>query len=885
MKTNTKEPKAPESKPGPKPAAKGDLKSLPMPEVEKKLDSSPDGLSQAEAKRRLAQYGPNEIAEQKTNLFLKFLSYFWGPIPWMIEAAVILSGVVGHWMDFFIVLLLLVSNAVVGFWEEHQAGNAIDALKARLAIKAKVKRDGKWINPKAAELVPGDVIRLRLGDIVPADARLLEGDPVEVDQSALTGESLPVTCKPGGAVFSGSIIRVGEIDAMVYGTGTNTYFGKTAELVSEAHTVSHFQRAVMKIGDYLIVLALVLVSVIILVGLFRGEPMLFATPPQDPVLLFALILTVAAIPVAMPTVLSVTMAVGARLLAKKEAIVTRLAAIEELAGVDVLCADKTGTLTQNQLTLGDAFTVQGIPADQVILDGALASRAEDKDPIDLAVIAGLKNDQALKDYQVVHFLPFDPVHKRTEATVKTADGKQFKVTKGAPQVILAMSTNLSEVKPAAEKAVKEFARRGFRSLGVARSDQEGKWQFVGVLSLFDPPREDAKSTVASAAQMGVKIKMVTGDQIAIAQEMSRTLGLGTNVLDAISLHDVNGHETAQAAESIDRADGFAQVFPADKYHIVEVLQQRGHIVGMTGDGVNDAPALKKADCGIAVSGATDAARAAASIVLLAPGLSVIIDAIKESRKIFQRMNSYAIYRIAETLRVLFLMTLAILIFRFYPVTAVMIVMIAVLNDGAILSIAYDNVHYKDKPEAWNMRLVLAISTVLGVIGVVAAFGLFYLGEMVFKLDRQLIQTLMYLKLSVAGHLTIFLTRTRGPFWSIAPAPILWIAVLGTQIIATLIAVFGCGLMEPLGWKWAGFVWVYALAWALVNDRIKLIAYRVFDPQKAPLLAKKTKQPVDLTPQIAARAYDLYQQRVHGESQADQDWLEAERETRGKPLLK
>ncbi len=443
-------------------------------------------------------------------------------------------------------------------------------------------------------------------------------------------------------------------------------------------------------------------------------------------------------------------------------------------------------------------------------------------------------------------------------------------------MILALSANLDEIKPAAEKAVKEFAGRGFRSLGVARANQEGKWQFVGVLSLSDPPREDAKATVVSARQMGVKIKMVTGDQIAIAQEMSRTLGLGTDILDASSLHDANGHETAQAAESIEKADGFAQVFPADKYHIVEDLQRRGHIVGMTGDGVNDAPALKKADCGIAVSGATDAARAAASIVLVAPGLSVIIDAIKESRKIFQRMNSYAIYRIAETLRVLFLMTLAILIFRFYPVTAVMIVMIAILNDGAILSIAYDNVHYKNKPEAWNMRLVLAISTVLGVIGVVAAFGLFYLGEMVFKLDRPLIQTLMYLKLSVAGHLTIFLTRTRGPFWSIAPAKILWIAVLGTQIVATLIAVYGLGLMEPLGWKWAGFVWVYALAWALVNDRVKLLAYRIFDPAKPPLLAKK---PRDLTPQIAARAYELYQQRARGQSQADQDWLEAERETR------
>jgi len=856
-------------KPDAKSTSKDDLKSIPMPELQKNLGSTTDGLTQVEAQKRLTQYGPNEIAEKKTNEFLKFLSYFWGPIPWMIEAAVILSGVVRHWLDFFIILLLLCSNAVVGFWEEHQAGNAIAALKAKLAINARAKRDGKWTTPKASELVPGDVIRLRLGDIVPADARLLAGDPIEVDQSALTGESLPVTAKPGGAVFSGSIVRQGEIDAMVYATGTNTYFGKTAQLVQEAHTVSHFQRAVMKIGDYLIVLAVALVALILVVALFRGDKVLTT-------LEFCLVLLVAAIPVAMPTVLSVTMAVGARLLAKKEAIVTRLSAIEELAGVDMLCSDKTGTLTQNKLTLGDPFRVNNIPADQVILWAALASRAEDKDTIDLAVIGGVKNDDALKSYQILHFAPFDPVHKRTEATVKGSDGRQFFVAKGAPQVILEMSTNKGEVKAAVEKAVNEFAGRGFRSLGVARADDEGKWQFADVLPLFYPPREQAKATIASAQQMGVHVKMVTGDQIAIAQETSRQLGLGTNILDASGLGDTKLQASTQTAEAIENADGFAQVFPEHKYFIVDVLQKRGHIVGMTGDGVNDAPALKKADCGIAVSGATDAARAAASIVLLTSGLSVIIDAVKESRRIFQRMNSYAMYRIAETLRVLLFMTLAILVFNFYPLTAVMIVMLALLNDGAILSIAYDNVQYKDKPEAWNMRLVLGISTVLGVVGVIAAFGLFYLGDRVFHLDRGHIQTLMYLKLSVAGHLTIFLTRTRGPFWSIRPARILWMAVLGTQTVATLIAVYGL-FMTPLGWKWAGFVWGYAIVWALLNDRVKLLAYRILDPTKAPLLAKKP--PVDLTRQIAARAYELYRERVRGESSQDQDWLEAERETK------
>jgi H+-transporting ATPase len=821
MKTSANKPK---TKPGAKPKAKSDLQSMPMAELQAKLESSPDGLTQAEAAKRLAQYGPNEIEEKKDNPFLKFLTYLWGPIPWMIEAAVVLSALAQHWPDFGIILVLLLANAVVGFWEEHQAGNAIAALKAKLAVEARVRRDGKWVTPPVRELVPGDVIRLRLGDIVPADARLLDGDSIEVDQSALTGESLPATRKPGEAVFSGSIVRQGEISALVYATGANTYFGKTAELVQEAHTVSHFQRAVLKIGDYLIILAVALVAVIITVSVIRGDPILTT-------LQFALVLTVAAIPVAMPTVLSVTMAVGARLLAKREAIVTRLAAIEELAGVDVLCADKTGTLTQNKLTLGDPFGVSGVDASDVILCAALASREEDKDTIDMAVLDGLKDTKALKGYKVTHFQPFDPVHKRTEATVKGPDGKTFQVAKGAPQVILEMSANAGKVKAAVDNAVNEFAARGFRSLGVARADGKGKWQFLGVLPLFDPPRDEARATIATARQMGVTIKMVTGDALAIAVETAKKLGMGTNILDASGFGDTKHQASAKLVRSIESADGFAQVFPEHKFHIVETLQKHGHIVGMTGDGVNDAPALKKADCGIAVSGATDAARAAASIVLLTSGLSVIIEAIKESRKIFQRMNSYAIYRIAETLRVLLFMTLAILVFNFYPVTAVMIVMLALLNDGAILSIAYDNVHYKDQPEAWNMRMVLGISTVLGIIGVVSAFGLFYLAERVFHIDRDHIQTLMYLKLSVAGHLTIFLTRTRGRFWTIRPARVLLMAVFGTQAVATLIAVFGI-FMTPLGWGWALFVWGYALAWFLVNDQVKVLAYRILDPARA-----------------------------------------------------
>ena len=808
---------------------KADEADLSLDKLEAQLGTSPQGLSQAEVQRRLDEYGYNELAEEAVNPLLKFLSYFWGPIPWMIEAAAILSAVVRHWADLGIILALLIVNAVVGFWEEYQAGNTIDALKAKLAPNARVKRDGQWSAIPARELVPGDVIRVRIGDIIPADARLLEGDPVQVDQSALTGESLPVAHGSGDVVYSGSILKQGEADALVYATGEKTYFGRTAHLVEKAHSTSHFQRAVLKIGDYLIVLAVALVVLILGVALFRGDNMLTT-------LEFALILTVAAIPVAMPTVLSVTMAVGAKLLAKKQAIVSRLASIEEMAGMDMLCSDKTGTLTQNKLTLGEPYAVDGVDTTQVILCAALASRAEDQDPIDLAVLSGLKDRAQVADYTVTHFQPFDPVSKRTEASIRLPDGEVFKVSKGAPQVLLALAAKTADVRSQVEKAVDGFAARGFRSLGVARSEPDGQWQFLGVLPLYDPPREDSKATLETAKQMGIRVKMVTGDQVAIAKEIARQLDLGTDILDAAVFSEVQHHEGGQHDEAIEDSDGFAQVFPEHKYHIVEVLQKRGHIVGMTGDGVNDAPALKEADAGIAVSGATDAARSAADIVLLTPGLSVIIDAVKESRKIFQRMTSYSIYRIAETVRVLLFMTLAILVFNFYPVTAVMIVLLALLNDGAILSIAYDHVHYSGEPEAWDMRRVLGVATVLGILGVIASFGMFYIGERMLHLDRATIQSLMYLKLSVAGHLTIFLTRTRGHFWSIRPAPILVGAVLGTQAVATLIATFGL-FMAPIGWKLALFVWGYALAWFLVNDWVKLAAERIFDREQPGLLSK------------------------------------------------
>ena len=798
---------------------KEDIVEKDEPDSTQLSDSVSKGLTQTEAEQRLLKYGYNELGEEKANPVLKFFSYLWGPIPWMIEIAAVLSAFAHHWEDLGIILALLVVNAIVGFWEEFQAGNAIAALKKQLALNAKVYRDKNWKSIPARELVPGDLVRLRLGDIVPADAKLLNGEPLEIDQSALTGESLPVTRKPSELVYSGSVVKQGEADALVQATGARTYFGKTAQLVKQAHTTSHFQQAILKIGNYLIVLALVLVVFILGVAIFRGDPLLTTIE-------FALVLTIAAIPVAMPTVLSVTMAVGARLLAKEQAIVSHLASIEELAGIDVLCSDKTGTLTQNQLTLGDPFCIDGVIPNQLLLSAALASRVEDQDAIDMAVLDAVDQNN-VATYSILHFMPFDPVHKRTEALVSKS-GETFKVTKGAPQVILDLAANAEAVRAQVGKVIDEFAARGFRSLGVAQTDRQGNWQFLGVIPLYDPPRGDSKSTIETAQQMGIKVKMVTGDQMAIGREIASQLGLGTNIVNADLFNTNKQQKHGQLDSAIEWADGFAQVFPEHKFDIVSLLQNHGHIVGMTGDGVNDAPALKKADAGIAVSGATDAARAAADIALLTPGLSVIIDAIKESRKIFRRMNSYAIYRIAETMRVLLFMTLSILVFNFYPVTAVMIVLLALLNDGAILSIAFDRATYADKPERWNMPYVLGLASVLGVIGVVASFGLFYLGDRVFHMDRSLLQTLIYLKLSVAGHLTIFLTRGKRHFWNRPlPAPILLGAVLVTQMVATLIAVYGV-FMTPIGWSLALLVWGYALAWFLVNDQVTVLASKVLD---------------------------------------------------------
>jgi H+-transporting ATPase len=780
------------------------------------------GLSEAEATRRLAQYGENALSEHHVSVLERLAHFFWGPIPWMIEIAALLSGLLQHWADLAIILAMLFINAGVGFWQEFKADNAISLLKQRLALKARVRRDGQWKDIEAKLLVPGDVVLVKLGNILPADLKLIGGSYLSVDQAALTGESLPVDKKIGDDAYSGSIAKQGEMTGLVTATGMHTYFGKTAHLVEQAKTVSHFQRAVLRIGNFLILVTVGLVLVIGTAALFRRDPLLET-------LQFALILTVASIPVALPAVLSVTMAIGAERLPSFKAIVSRLVAIEEMAGMDVLCSDKTGTLTKNELTLGDVEPAPNVRPVELMEAAALASRRDAPDAIDAAILARAPPAESLNAYKVKAFRPFDPVAKRAEADVEK-EGRTFKVAKGAPQVIIDLCNLSADERKAVGASIDRDGGKGFRTLGVARADESGRWRFLGLLPLFDPPRDDCAETIATIRSMGVNIKMVTGDHEAIARQIAGELKLGQNIVVADSVFGQS--DADEQLSRIVAADGFARVFPEHKFKIVKALQGAGHIVGMTGDGVNDAPALKQADVGIAVSGATDAARAAADLVLTAPGLAVIATAIEEARRIFERMNSYAMYRIAETMRLLLFMTASILIFNFYPVTAVMVVLLALLNDLPIMMIAYDNAPIAAKPVRWDMARVLTIASALGGYGVIESFGLFWIVRDYLLLPSPIVQALIFLKLLVSGHMTIYLTRNKGPVWERPwPSWKLVVPAETTQLLGTLVVVYGL-FMAPTGWPLVLMVWAYTIVSFFVASAIKIEVYRLLDHRVA-----------------------------------------------------
>ncbi|MBF8263295.1 MAG: putative cation-transporting ATPase [Parachlamydiales bacterium] len=792
------------------------------------------GLTTEDAAARLLQYGENVLQEKKEYWWKKLLAFFWGPIPWMIEAAALLSAILERWPDFIVIILMLLINAILGFVQEHKAGNAIAALKEQLALHCFALRNGKWQTIEAGKLVPGDIVSVKLGNVIPADVLLIEGEYLSVDQSILTGESLPVTKKVGNVIFSGTIIKMGEMVGVVTKTGDKTFFGKTAMLVGTTQNKSHFEEAFLRMGNILIAATLLICAIILVVSFYRLEIRHITTESIGGIIIFFLVLVVAGIPIASPAVFSVAMAIGAHKLARMKAIVSRLSAIEELASMDILCSDKTGTLTKNKLTVGGIMLFEGKDDNEVLLMAGLASKAESNDAIDEALFHKIRKEE-LEPFKIEKYTPFDPVRKRAESSVRASDGSMFDVMKGAPQVVLRLCYSDDNLKKQVMEGVEVYAKKGYRTLGVARTDAQKKWQYLGLIALLDPPRADTKQTLEQIQGMGVEIKTVTGDHESIARELSHTLGLGTEIISVDKLYNENLSDVLRE-ELIVKANGFAEVYPEHKFEIVKTLQRKNHIIGMTGDGVNDAPALKQADVGIAVSNATDAARQAADLVLTESGLGVICHAIAESRRTFGRMKSYMLYRMAETFRLLLFLLLAMLVFQEHPLTAIMVILIALLNDIPIMMIAYDHMRVHSHPINWNIKELLTISIGFSVIGVISTFGLFWIGKMYWfahiadpHQQFSYLQTLAFMGILCGGNLTIYLTRNIGPLWQ-KPHPE-WKFFLSTIVslaIGTLVSVYGLnsGDFAGLGWKYVGLAWAYILVWFVLTMFVKSLLYQM-----------------------------------------------------------
>ncbi|KAL2265647.1 hypothetical protein VTJ83DRAFT_6747 [Remersonia thermophila] len=759
------------------------------------------GLTSEEVLQRRKKYGLNQMKEEKENLLLKFLGFFVGPIQFVMEAAAVLAAGLKDWVDFGVICGLLLLNAVVGFVQEYQAGSIVDELKKTLALKAVVLRDGALKEIEAPEVVPGDILQVEEGTIIPADGRIVtEGAFLQVDQSAITGESLAVDKHNGDQCFASSAVKRGEAFLVITATGDNTFVGRAAALVNAASSgQGHFTEVLNNIGTILLVLVILTLLFVWVAGFYRNNGIVL-------LLEFTLGITIVGVPVGLPAVVTTTMAVGAAYLAKKKAIVQKLSAIESLAGVEILCSDKTGTLTKNKLSLSEPYTVQGVDPEDLMLTACLAASRKKKgmDAIDKAFLKSLKYypraKSVLSKYKVIEFHPFDPVSKKVVAVVESPQGERIICVKGAPLFVLKTVEEdhpiPEEVDQAYKNKVAEFATRGFRSLGVARKRGEGQWEILGIMPCSDPPRYDTARTINEAKSLGLSIKMLTGDAVGIARETSRQLGLGTNVYNAERLGLGGGGDMpgSEVYDFVEAADGFAEVFPQHKYNVVEILQQRGYLVAMTGDGVNDAPSLKKADTGIAVEGASDAARSAADIVFLAPGLGAIIDALKTSRQIFHRMYAYVVYRIALSIHLEIYLGLWIVILN-RSLNINLIVFIAIFADVATLAIAYDNAPYSKTPVKWNLPKLWGMSVLLGIVlavgtwitvttmyahgpdgGIVQNFG---------NLDE-----VVFLQISLTENWLIFITRANGPFWSSLPSWQLGGAVFTVDVVATLFCIFG-----------------------------------------------------------------------------------------------
>jgi H+-transporting ATPase len=729
------------------------------------------GLSSQEAAQRLEQYGRNAVEEAKTNPALILLKKFWDPVPWMLEVIILLELYQGKIVEASVIGLLLVFNALLSFSQENRAQTALTLLRKRLTVQARVLRDGVWRLIPAQELVPGDIIHLRMGDLIPADVRLEDGQLL-MDQSALTGESAPVEAEVGKSAYTGAVIKRGEATGEVIATGARTYFGKTAELVGQAKTASHLEEIIFSIVKYLVIADVGLVCVVILYALFEQLPL-------NQVLPFALIILVASVPVALPATFTLATALGASKLADQGVLVTHLSAIEEAAAMNVLASDKTGTITENRLSLGDVLAYPPNSDEDVIRWGALASSDATQDPLDVAILTAARERKLENSAKLFHLTPFDPALKRSQALVRLADGSQMQVVKGAPLTV----AGLSGKDGAIEKDVAGLAERGNRVLAVAAGPRDGPLQLVGLLGLQDRLRSDSTTLIKSLTDLGVRVVMVTGDDPLTAQAVATQVGISGSPCSAESLHGKIDPEVL-------KCNLFAGVFPEDKFHLVQAFQKFGNIVGMTGDGVNDAPALKQAEVGIAVASATDVAKASASLVLTTPGLSNILAAVRSSRRIYQRMLTYTLNKIIKTFQIALFLSLSFIVARQFVVTPLLIILLLFANDFVTMSISTDNVSYSHQPDRWHIRSLMLVALALALPVLLLSFGFLYVADSLLHLPLGQMQTLMFVMLVFTGQANVYLVRERHHFWNSLPSRWMLIGTLADIIVVSLLAVLG-----------------------------------------------------------------------------------------------
>ena len=780
------------------------------------------GLSAEEVARRLRTYGPNEVPEERRNPVVLFLRKFWGLTPWMLELTAVLTWLLKNAVDTYIVLSLLVLNSVLGFYQEQRANQAIAFLRQQLRVNARVKRGGAWSQVPARDLVPGDLVRIRTGDFVPADLEIREGQ-VEVDQSALTGESLAAEKATGDTVPSGSTITKGEATGTVTATGTRTYFGRTTELVQIARPRLHMETVISKVVQWLLIMVGTLVGLALIYTAVQGSDLLGILP-------LAVVLLVSAIPVALPTMFTISMALGSLELAKKGVLITRLSAGEDAATMDTLCADKTGTITVNRLEVVEVVPLNGYSEQDVLRFGALASEEANRDPIDLAVLAAANARGLDSDGWIPRdFVPFDPSTRRTAAMIEKGDAKRF-VLKGAIRAVVQPNAS-KEDRARIVKEVERLSARGYRSLAVAVGPSLDQTVPVGILAFADPPRGDSKQYLKELHQLGISVKMLTGDALPIAQEMAAEVGLGGQITRIADVKAALGKDGG--FDAIERANGFAEIYPEDKYLVVKGLQEHRHIVGMTGDGVNDAPALRQAEVGIAVSNATDVAKKSASVVLTNEGLAGLVDLVKSGRMIYQRIVTWILTKIVKTFQVVVFVVLAFLLTGQYLVTVFSMILIMFETDFVTLSLATDSVGYSKTPDTWDVRGQVRVGVVLGAVIVVESFVLLYLANVVFGLSPSSpgIQTFVFDYLVFLAVLDVRILRDRRHFWSSRPSRALLLAVGADIAVVSALSAMGFLRLPAIGLPEILTVLGFSLATAfVVNDLVKVAVVR----QKASL---------------------------------------------------